>query len=109
MSYTITTFRDDLGRGVRCTAFADISQDESPLRRCLSLIERHAPRLMQVGGGGLTRECANNRRKITDWERVEIRRRLLETNGSHQAQIGHEVGGISQATVCKIWREMCAK
>lgn len=107
MSYTITTFRDDYGHGVRCARFADISQDDSVFVRCLTLIERHAPRLMRAGGGGLRRECANNRRKITDAERDEIRRRLLETNGNHQAQIGHETGGISQTTVCKIWKAMC--
>jgi len=87
--------------------YADIGAEASPAARCLALIERHAPRLMMIGGGGLRRECANNRRKITDWERAEIRKRLLETNGNFQAQIGQEVGGISQTTVCKIWKAMC--
>lgn len=87
--------------------YADIGSESSPAARCLSLIERHAPRLMMIGGGGLRRESANNRRKITDWERAEIRKRLLETNGNFQAEIGQEVGGISQTTVSKIWRSMC--
>jgi hypothetical protein len=87
--------------------FADISNDESVAARCLGLIERHAHRFMIAGGGGTSRECANNRRKITDFERAEIRKRLLETNGNHQAEIGHECGGISQTTVSKIWRQMC--
>ncbi len=88
--------------------FQSIAHDESTAVRCIELVERYAKHFMLCGGGGTTRECANNRRKITEWERDEIRRRLLETNGNHQAQIGHEVGGISQTTVHKIWRSMTA-
>jgi len=29
--------------------------DESPIQRILALVERHAPRMMRAGGGGLSR------------------------------------------------------
>lgn len=88
--------------------FADISHDESTAVRCLNLIERHAARFIGFGGGGLSQECPVNRRTLTSRDRADIRRRLLETGGRQQAQIGRDFGGFSQRTVHKIWKEMSA-
>lgn len=88
--------------------FADISHDESTAVRCINLVERCAAKFMRTGGGYLSGEYAARYRKIKEWQRRGIRRRLLETNGNHQAEIGREFGCVSQASVHKIWKEMSA-
>lgn len=69
--------------------------------RCLSLIERHAPRLMRVGFGVVETEQKNSGRRMTDDERQEVlaRRRA----GWSLAMIADRTGW-SQPTLSKVCR-----
>ena len=47
-------------------------QDESSAARCLSLIERHATRMIKMGGGRLATEYPNMQHPLTDDGRAQI-------------------------------------
>lgn len=57
-------------------AFVSTLNDESVAYRCLSLIERHCPRLMRAGGGPLEQDNPNYHTPVSLVERTEIRRML---------------------------------
>jgi DNA invertase Pin-like site-specific DNA recombinase len=47
-------------------------QDESSAARCLSLIERNAPRMMKTGGGRLVTDQPNVQHPLTEEGRLQI-------------------------------------
>lgn len=47
-------------------------QDESSAARCLSLIERHAARMIKMGGGRLVRDHPNMQHPLTEEGRLQI-------------------------------------
>ena len=47
-------------------------QDESSAARCLSLIERHATRMMKMGGGRLVKDHPNMQHPLTEEGRAQI-------------------------------------
>lgn len=85
--------------------YANLTDEGSPFARCLNLIERHAPRLMIAGGGGLRQELLVSGRRLTPEHREAIRAALRATNSTGMYRIGKEQG-VSQGTVCKIWQKM---
>ena len=85
--------------------YTNLDRDDGVVARCLDMIERHAPRLMIAGGGGLRQELLGSGRRLTPEHREAIRAALRTTNGTGMYRIGKE-HGVSQGTVCKIWQKM---
>ena len=85
--------------------YTNLDRDDGVVARCLDMIERHAPRLMIAGGGGLRQELLGSGRRLTPEHREAIRAALRATNGTGMYRIGKEQG-VSQGTVCKIWQKM---
>jgi hypothetical protein len=85
--------------------YSNLDHDEGIAARCLALIERHAPRMMVAGGGGLKQEMLGSGRRLTPEHREAIRASLRATNGTAMYRLGKE-HGVSQGTVCKIWQKM---
>lgn len=50
--------------------------DDSTASRILSLIERHAPRLMRAGGGALSQECGGKPMAEKDHGNMRLRRSI---------------------------------
>ena len=80
-----------------------LNYEESAARRMLDLVERHCPRLMRCGGGGLTRtthEVGKQGRAMP--EAAKVRALALGREGRLNAtQIGRLLGH-SQSSICKL-------
>lgn len=74
-------------------------QDESSAARCLSLIERHAARMIKTGGGQLVTEHPNMQHPLTDEGRAQII--ALAATADTVSDIA-DVTGWSGATVRKV-------
>jgi predicted transcriptional regulator len=77
--------------------------EDHTVRRCMDLIERHAPRLMIAGAGPLVQERPNNGRRLTWHKKLRI-----VTYARHgrltQAEIARAVG-CTEPTVARVVRE----
>lgn len=80
---------------------ANLYTEDSLSVQMLSLIERHAPRLMKAGGGALSREQSQitHRPKMTG-EQKDTVLRLARTGRYNGTEIAGMVG-TTQSAVCK--------
>lgn len=85
--------------------YANLTDEGSPFARCLAMIERHAPRLMVVGGGALIQEVPGSGRRISSECRQSIMAALRASGGTEFVPIA-KANGVARSTVCKIWQKM---
>lgn len=72
--------------------------EDHTVRRCVELIERHAPRLMRAGGGALAQENPSSGRRMP--QEVRARIRALHRSGRRVVEIAAETGRSRFA----VWR-----
>jgi hypothetical protein len=78
--------------------YHNLDADMGALARCLAMIEKHAPRLMRAGGGGLRREMLHAGRRLTHAQRDSITAALRASGGTGILRISRD-HGVSHSTV----------
>jgi hypothetical protein len=82
--------------------FGDQAEGSTTARRCLDLIERHAPRMMRLGGGAMgVRKELPPARRLTDADRARIVS-AAALGGSMNSVV--RATGWSWATVVRVLR-----
>jgi len=85
--------------------YTNLDRDDGVVARCLDMIERHAPRLMIAGGGGLQQELLYSGRRMSPATRESINAALVAGNGAGIRRIALD-HGVSQAAVSKMWKKL---
>ena len=83
--------------------YSNIADNPNPFAECLRLIETYAPRMMRVGGGGITRQQVHHNDNPRAMTRTKAARVLeLAREGSYsQTEIALAVG-CTQSGVSKL-------